>query len=332
MSQFFKVAAKILFGLILLSLSLWGVAVLYYQGSSSDISKIIIIFSFSLISIITLISLFFNRWRWKIVSLYSIIFVSLLVWYINITPSNNRAWQKDVLRLSYATQNNNLITVHNIRNFTYSSETEYKVAYYDKTFDLDKLVGVDIIAVYWMGPSVAHIFLTFSFEKGKHLAISIETRKEVDESYSPLAGFFRKYELYYLVADEKDVIRLRTNYRHNPIEDVYIYPVYGTKKEAKELFLVYIEKINRLKKHPEFYNTLTTNCTTAIWKSTHTQFKNLSFSWKILLSGYFPEYLYENGRLRTDGFSFLELQKKAYANEKAKKVVEMENFSKAIRE
>ena len=332
MVQFFKVVALVLFGLILLSLSLWGVALLYYQVSSSEISKIIIISSFSFISIATLISLFFYRWRWKIVSLYSVVFISLLFWYSNITPSNDRAWQKDVAILSYATQNYNLITLHNIRNFTYSSETKYKVDYYDRTFDLDKLSGVDVVAVYWMGPSVAHIFLTFSFEGGKHLAISIETRKEVGESYSPLAGFFRKYELYYVVADEKDVIRLRTNFRHNPVEDVYIYPAYGTKEEARELFLVYMKQINRLKKHPEFYNTLTTNCTTAIWKSTYEQLKNLSFSWKILLSGHFPEYLYENGRLDADGLSFLELQKKAYVNEKAKKVVKIENFSKAIRE
>jgi len=321
-----------LLGVLLFLLSVWGVFALYYQDLQNEIMKIILISSFSLISLITLFSLFSYRWRWRAVALYGVVFTSLLSWYMSITPTNDGEWQEDVAVLSYATRNNNLITVYNIRNFTYSSETEYKASYYDKTFDLEKLVGIDVIAVYWMGPSIAHIFLSFEFEGDEYLAISIETRKKVGEKYSTLAGFFRKYELYYVVADERDVIRLRTNFRHNPTEDVYIYPASGTQEEAQELFLAYIEKINALKKKPEFYNTLTTNCTTAIWDSTHNYLKDLSFSWKILLSGYFPEYLYENGRLSTHGATFVELKKKAYANEKAKNLKRLEDFSKVIRE
>ena len=209
---------------------------------------------------------------------------------------------------------------------------DYEAVYYDKSFDLEKIQGIDLVSVYWMGPKVAHIFLSFAFEGDEHLAISIETRMEVGEEYSTLAGFFRRYELYYVVADERDVIRLRTSYRNNPKEDVYIYPTSGTKEEARELFLAYIQRINSLKKSPEFYNTITTNCTTDIWKSTRYYLKDLSWNWKILVSGYLPEYLYKNNRLSTEGLSFSELQKKAYVNEKAKKVTSLEEFSREIRE
>ena len=182
-----------------------------------------------------------------------------------------------------------------------------------------------------MGPAVAHIFLSFHFSGDEYLAISIETRTEKGEGYSTLRGFFRQYELYYVVADEKDVIKLRTNYRKNPIEDVYIYPFTGTKKGAQKLFLEYVEKMNSLQSKPEFYNTLTTNCTTDIWKNSHVNDNRIPFSWKVLASGYVPEYLYENGYLNTQGLTFEELQRKVYVNERANRVKDCENFSYEIR-
>ena len=322
----------ILLGILVFLLSAWGSLSLFFQISESDIVQKITVFLYLLVSLFTLLSLFSSVWRWRAVSAYGVVFATLLFWYSTITPSNNRQWQENVAVLPYAEVNKDLITVHNIRNFTYKSEIDYEAAYYDKSFDLEKIQGIDLVSVYWMGPKVAHIFLSFAFEGDEHLAISIETRMEVGEEYSTLAGFFRKYELHYVVADERDVIRLRTNYRHNPQEDVYIYPTSGTKEEAEELFLVYIQRMNSLKKSPEFYNTLTTNCTTDIWTSTRNYLKDLSFSWKILVSGYVPEYLYENNRLSSNGLSFSELHKKAYANDKAKKVTSLEEFSREIRE
>ena len=187
-----------------------------------------------------------------------------MVWWQTIKPSNERDWQTDVAILPYAEIEGDIVTVHNIRNFDYRSETDYTPAYYDKRFDLRKLEGVDLVAVYWMGPAIAHIFVSFAFAGGDHLAISIETRKEKEESYSTLRGFFRQYELYYVVADERDVIRLRTNYRNDPPEDVYVYRVHGPLENVRRVFLGYMNEINALQTHPEFYNTLTTNCTTGI--------------------------------------------------------------------
>ena len=192
------------------------------------------------------------------------------------------------------------------------------------------LEGVDLVAVYWMGPAIAHIFVSFAFTGGDHLAISIEARKEKGEGYSILKGFFRQYELYYVVADERDVIRLRTNYRQDPPEDVYVYRMRGSVDNGRRLFTAYINKINDLNRSPEFYNTLTTNCTTNIWVHSKVNPEHPPFSWKILASGYVPQYLYETGKLDTR-LPFAELQRSAYVNLQAKRADGAPDFSQRIR-
>jgi hypothetical protein len=233
--------------------------------------------------------------------------------------------------LAYATIQGNVVTVHNIRNFDYRSETDYTAAYYDRQYDLRKLEGVDLIAVYWMGPAIAHTMVSFAFAGGDHLAISIETRKEKGEGYSTLKGFFRHYELVYVVADERDVIRLRTNYRRDPPEQVYVYRLQGPIENARRLFMSYMNQINSLKARPEFYNTLTTNCTTNIWLHTRTNPGHPPLSWKILASGYVPQYLYETGRLDTS-VPFAELERRAHVNARAQAADGALDFSRRIRE
>jgi hypothetical protein len=306
----------LLYTLISIAIILFGIFVvlsLYYRVENSIFSILsIILFLSSTLAII----ISFKRKHLRLMAwgAYLTLVITWFFWYGNIQASNDRNWQKDVAVLSYATQKNNLIYVHNIRNFKYFSEENYEVSYYDETFDIDKLDGIDFIATHWMGPNVAHTFLSFSFSDNKHLAISIEARKEVGESYSMIRGFFKDNELYYVVADERDLIGLRTNIRKNPPEHVYMYQINAKQEDIKKVFLNYIKKINTLKNTPEFYNTLTTNCTTSIWNNSLVDYSNMKFNWEILVSGYTVNYLYENGLLKTYNLSFKELQKKAYIN------------------
>jgi hypothetical protein len=249
---------------------------------------------------------------------------------VAIPASNDRNWQPDVAVLPYATIDGDRVTVHNIRNFDYRSATDFTPAYYDKTFDLRQLDAVDMFAVYWMGPHIAHTFLSFGFGVTDHLAVSIETRKEEDEGYSTIKGFFRQYELYYVVADERDVVRVRTNYR-KPVEDVYLYRLRGSAEDGRKLFLEYMERINRLTDRPEFYNTLTTNCTTAIWLNARVIHNPLPLSWKLLLSGHTPEYLYEQGLL-DQSLPFAELRKRSWINARARDANGVDDFSERIRD
>lgn len=277
-----------------------------------------------------LIALGCRRWRWRALVAYVALFAGLLLWWSALEPSNDRDWQADVAVLPHATVGGDFVTLHNIRNFAYRSETDYTPAHYGKRFDLSKLEGVDLVAVYWMGTAIAHIFVSFAFAGGDQLAVSIETRKERGESYSTLKGFFRQYQLYYVVADERDVVRLRTNYRRDPPEDVYIFRMRGPIENGRRLFMEYVKKINALKAQPEFYNTLTTNCTTNIWFHTLVNAGHPRFSWKILASGYVPEYLYDTGRLDT-GVAFPELKQRAHVNSRAQAADSAADFSLRIR-
>ncbi|HEY6612089.1 MAG TPA: DUF4105 domain-containing protein [Pseudomonas sp.] len=326
------VAGLLLLGLLIVAVGGWGVLAIIFSGPRDDTLRNGMAAAFALASLATLIALVLRRWRWHALGSYLVVLVVLGVWWHGIEPSNQRDWLADVAELPHATIEGDMITVHNIRNFDYRTETDYTPAWYDKRFDLRKLQGVDLVAVYWMGPAIAHTFLSFDFGGGDHLAVSIETRKEKGEGYSTLKGFFRQYELYYVVADERDVIRLRTNYRRDPPEDVYLYRLQGDLDNARRLFLEYMHHINALHERPEFYNSLTTNCTTTIWMNTRVNASHLPFDWKILASGYLPEFLYEQGRLNTDGLPFAELQQQVHINTRAQAADDVADFSRRIRE
>jgi hypothetical protein len=330
MRTFACISGLVLLGLAIALAGVWGVAALSYSGPSNDALRIGLAIAFGIVSIVAVIAICHRRWR-AALGAYAVVFAALLVWFSEIEPVNDRDWQPDVALLAHATIHGDIITVHNIRNFDYRSETDYTPAHYDKQFDLRKLEGIDLIAVYWMGPAVAHIMVSFAFAGGDHLAVSIETRKEKGEGYSTLRGFFRHYELIYVVADERDVIRLRTNYRRDPPEQVYVYRLQGPIENARRLFMSYMNQINSLNGRPEFYNTLTTNCTTNIWLHTRTNPGHLPLSWKILASGYLPQYLYERGRLDTS-VPFAELERRGHVNARAQAADSAVDFSRRIRE
>ena len=324
-------SAWLLLALVIIASAGWGALALYYSGLQAPVLQAGLAGTFALAALLTLAATTFRHWRWRALTAYLALFVAVVAWWLGIDPSNDRDWQPDVAKLAYATVDDDKVTVHNIRNFAYRSETDYMPAWYDKTYDLSKLEGVDLVAVYWMGPAIAHTFVSFAFAGGDHLAISIETRKEKGEAYSTLKGFFRQYELYYVVADERDVIRLRTNYRHDPPEDVYVYRTRAPIENGRKLFLEYVRKMNSLKASPVFYNTLVNNCTTDIWYNTQVNDGHLKFSWKILASGYVPQYLYESGRLDTS-VPFPELQRRAHVNARAQAADTAADFSRRIRE
>jgi Domain of unknown function (DUF4105) len=217
-----------------------------------------------------------------------------------------------------------------VRNFDYRSESDFTPRWEDRTYDLRKLDSADIIAVYWAGKAIAHIMVSFGFQDQDYLAVSIETRKEKGESYSTLAGFFRRYELYYVFADERDVIRVRTTYRQ-PQEDVYIYRTRTPQINIRRSFLDYIQAINDMRVHPRFYNTLTTNCTTTILMHTRMNPESPPMSWKLLLSGYLPDYLYELGRIDT-AKPFADLKKLSRVNERAHAADKDASFSQHLRQ
>jgi hypothetical protein len=316
-------------GLALALATGWGALAVFYLGPGSEALRTALAWGFAALGLAGVAALFVRRARRAGALGLAALFALALFCWSRTNASNDREWQPDVAVLPYATFDGDLVTVHDIRNFDYRTETDFTPAWYDRTFDLRRLDRVDLVAVYWMGPAIAHLLVSFGFGDD-HLAISIETRKERGESYSSLAGFFRNYELVYVVADERDVIRLRTNYRRDPPEEVYVYRVTGPIENARRVFLDYMRDLNELRERPRFYNTATTNCTTMILAHTMVNPGHLPWSWKILLSGYAPEYAYEMGRLDRS-LPFEELVQRSRVNAAAQAADAAPDFSQRIR-
>jgi hypothetical protein len=326
-----KFIKYLLLGLLLITTTLWAVLAVYFGDSQTGSIQTAIAAAFGLFGFVTLIGLLFARWRTLLLTSYFILFVVIFSWWwFAVQPSNDRQWQADLVNLPYATIKGDIVTVYNIRNVDYRSEFDFSPAYYTKSFDLKMLKGIDLFAVFWLGPAIAHTIISFNFGNKDYLAVSIEARKELGEAYSTIKGFFRQYELTYIVADERDVIRLRTNYRKDPPEQVYLYHLQLPKENLQRLFLEYIRKINELNDKPLFYNTLLDNCTTDIWFNTRVNQGHLPFSWKILLSGYLPEYIYESGGMNTK-IPFEQLQQQAHINSVAQAADKSADFSLRIR-
>jgi hypothetical protein len=316
--------------LLLAIFTCWGVLALYYFDSLGVLVRVSLAALFGAVGLIATVLIYLPVRRMRFLTLFAVASAVLLFFWSNIAPSNSRAWKPGVAVLPEASFAGNRVSIHNIRNFDYRTESDFTVAYYDRTVDLDRLDSVDLLASYWSGPAIAHVIVSFGFRDGPPVAISIERRDERDEDYSTIKGLFKQYELFYVVADERDVVRLRTNIRRDPPEQVYLYRLSGHRADARRLFLEYMREVNSLRKQPRFYNTLTANCTTSIWLNARVNPGHVPFSWKILLSGYLPEYLYERGRLDRTG-SFAELQRRSVINPTAVAANRATDFSRRIR-
>ncbi len=323
------VVALILADVVVTLATGWGALVLYYLATGPEGVRMALAGGFVAIGLAASAALFVPRIRrWAGLGYVAACALVLAVWG-SATPSNDRDWQPEVAALPYATFDGDLVTVHNIRDFDYRTETDFTPRYYDRTFDLKHLDRVDLLASYWMGPAIAHMFVSFGFGED-HLAISIEVRKDRTRPYATLPGLFRQYELVYVAADERDVIRVRTNYRQDPPEQVYLYRMVGPIENARRVFLDYLRDMNELREHPRFYNTLTTNCTTMILAHAAANPGHMPYSWKVLLSGYAPEYAYEQGRL-DQSLPFEELRKRSLINPAARAADQAADFSRQIR-
>ena len=324
------IALRLVGTLVLLGLTFWWAVGLAVAGPGGDTGRIVLALVYAAVGLGAMVCVLRGRgWRAALAA-YGVALAAVLGWYGSLRPSNDRDWAPELARTPYATVHGDLVTIHDIRNFDYRSETDFTPAYYDRTFDLQKLDSIDLLAAYWMGPAIAHMFVSFGFGDD-HLAVSIEARKERTEGYSSLKGFFRQYELIYIVADERDVVRLRTNYRKDPPEEVYLYRVHAPRENVRRAFLDYVRAINDLHAHPRFYNTLTTNCTTNILVHAHVNPGSPPMSWKVLLSGYAPQYAYDRGRLDRS-LAFEQLRERSLINAKAQAADQASDFSRRIRE
>jgi hypothetical protein len=264
--------------------------------------------------------------RGLVAAMLPIVLVGL--WWASIAPSNSRDWAPDVARTASAVFSGSSVTIQNVRNFKYRSESDYDPHWETRTYNLDRIRGVDLFVSFWGPTQIAHTIASWDFDDGQHLAISIETRKEKGESYSALRGFFRQYELYYVVADERDLIALRTNYRG---EQVYLYRIRASTSQARALLVDYLRAVNHLAEHPRWYNALTQNCTTTIREHAQNAGSAGQFDWRLLANGRLDQLLYERGEINTR-LPFEELRARSNITESAKLAGDSPDFSMRIRQ
>ena len=277
--------------------------------------------------LLTFAILYFARRRWQRFLGCLLCFVLVLSWWLTLNPSNNQPWQTDVSKLASIDIASNHAIIHNFRQCDYRAELDYTCTWSTLDIDMSQIQGVDLFMNYWGSPWIAHTIVSFNLGHGQHVAFSIETRKQVGQTYSALRGFFRQYTLISVVSDERDLVRLRTNYRHG--EDLYLYHTRATPAFARSLFLDYAAMTNQLYTHPQWYNAITHNCTTEIF--TFATMKSHPFDWRILLNGKADEMEYQRGELAGD-LPFPELKQRAYINPAARAADKDPQFSVRIRE
>ncbi|MBY0280496.1 DUF4105 domain-containing protein [Candidatus Binatia bacterium] len=255
-------------------------------------------------------------------------FVLFAAFYATVRPSNDRDWSPEVAHPPTGEVRGDTLTLKNVRDFRYRSESDFTERWETRTYDLSAIEGADLFLSYWGSPLIAHTIVAWDFASSPPLAISIETRKEKGEQYSAIRGFFREYELYYVAADERDLIGLRTNHRN---EDVYLYRVRMSPAAARDLLLDYVKTMNDLAEHPRWYNAAIDNCTTGI--RVHVQHIGSvnPWDWRILVNGYGDQLLYERGNIATD-LPFDVLKRRSNVVAPAQAAGDAPDFSARIRE
>ncbi len=321
-----RIAGKFIFVVFALIFAIWASFAMWYQLPFGTVVRQAVIAVWLLITLwIIAGERQFSCWRKRL--FFCFLALLILGWWATIRPSLDRIWAPDVARIVTGKVDGDMVTLFNVRDFEWRTTEDFTENWKDETYDLSKITSVDIYLSYWSSPAIAHTLLSFGFADGRHVVFSGEIRREHHEVFSSIGGFFREFELAMIAAEERDIIYLRTNVRK---EDVYRYQVRLPPGPARQLFLSYVERGNQLAAKAEFYNTLTTNCTTMIFDMARLLDPTFPFDYRILLSGYLPGYLYDNHWIENGG-SLEEVRQRASIDARAQ-AGGRDDFSQRIRE
>jgi hypothetical protein len=258
---------------------------------------------------------------------FAAVFLAIVLWWISIAPSNDRRWRPEVAVLPRAFIEGDRIRITGVRNFDYRSRSDFIVRYEEREVSLSHLTAIDFFVSYWREGFVAHTFLSFIFDNAPPLSISIETRPEVGEGFAPIASIFKQFELIYVVGEERDIVRVRTNYRK---ERVYLYHLNSPPENVRRLLLIYLDRINELADRPEFYHLLSNSCTINIIRYANAAGRQGRFELSHLFNGLIDSYLYHSGRVDTT-LPFEELRRRSLINDAAQAADNAPDFSQRIR-
>lgn len=311
-------------GLILLLATAWAAGALYFDLPLKSLrTPLAVIYGGAMLATLILV-----KKRGRGMAIVAICFAVVLAWWLTLKPRQDRDWKPEVAALGSAIVEGDRVTIHNVRNFDYRTEQDFTPRHETRTYDLQKLRGVDLFVTYWGFPAIAHPILSFDFGEAGRVCFSIETRSQRGQSYSAIGGLYRQFEQIYIASDERDVIRLRSNFRNG--EDVYLYRLNASPQAARAAFLQYIHNLNELHERPRWYNAIENNCTTAI-RNQRTAAERAPWDWRMLANGYADEMLYERGTIDRLSLPFEELKRRSHINSRARAANDAPDFSERIR-
>ena len=317
---------RALLGLAVVLTTLWGVGALWFQAPLRWLWLPV----WSLLGIAALMALggHLAPRAARVVSIAATVAaLGMLGWWQTVQPLHDRDWADDVARLLDAEVDGSRVTLRNVRDFDWSRDGDPAPRWETRSYDLDRLVSADLVLSYWMGPAIAHTLVSFGFEDGSRVVFSLEIRRERYEAFSAIGGFFKQFEAVLIAADERDIVRVRSNVRD---EDVYLYRLAIPPEQLRTLFLAYVDEAGTLQQAPRFYNTVTSNCTTIVFDVARHIAPGLPIDIRLLLSGYFARYAHAQGGLAGQG-TFAQLEAAGRITDRARAADRDPGFSRAIR-
>ncbi|MBL4834155.1 MAG: DUF4105 domain-containing protein [Pseudomonas sp.] len=313
--------------LLVLLCSLWAMLALWFQAPWAPAGRYVFMAAWLIGSICVLWLVWTGR-ALPALGIFGLALLMLRLWWRSLQPSHDREWADDLMHITTGAVHGSEVVLHNVRNFTWQSEQEFEAVWETRQYDLNQLQSVDVITSYWGIPAIAHILVSFGFSDGRFITFTVEVRREKAEVFSELGGFFKQFELAIIASDERDAVHVRTNVRG---EDAYIYRVGLSDAAMRSLFLAYINEANRLAEEPRFYQTVTANCTTLVFRMMQSIVAGLPVDYRLLLSGYLPSYIEKQGGLQP-GHTLSALRKAGRLTQRARAAGRSDDFSVVIRQ
>jgi len=326
MAKLLRMMAWLLGAMTALVSTAWGTLALWYRLPGGDATRTLGAATWAAIAL-TLFVLAIRRRTWRPLLGYALMYTLLLVWWATIRPGKHHDWADDVARQFTGEVHGDRVVLHDVRDFDWRSDTDYDARWETQHYDLAHLVSADAVLSHWGSQAIAHAMVSFGFDDGRHLVFSVEIRRRRGQQFSSIGGFFKDFETTLVAAPESDLIRVRTNVRG---EDDYLYPLSISRTAMRGLFLSYVDTANRLAVAPAFYNTVTSNCATVVYRMARHLDPGLPLDARLLLTGYLPGYLYRIGAL-DHRLTLQQWNARADITARARASKPGENFSAAIR-
>ena len=312
--------------LIVVPVSAWSALALWFRLPAPEGLRALAACLFVVLGLAAIAALFLRRGLAGL-TVFALVFGALLVWWSTITPPLDGDWAPDVARQTTGTVEGDILTLSDVRDFDWRSDSDFAERWSKRSYDLTKLKTLDLFLAYWAGPEMAHVIMSFGFEDGDHISWSVEVRREKTGEFSPVADAFRNHTLIYLATTERDSVRLRSNVRG---EDVRLYRLNTPPGQARALLVEYALQATALAAQPKWYNSITANCATVVFKIVRAAGGTFPLDWRLVVNGFLPGYLYDQ-RVVVTSIPLAELMERARISDKAKAADGSPDFSQAIR-